>query len=451
LESLVNLLLRDSALFQALGYGLTAALVMFVCGFIVVNFFGLMAGAYIFLERKVAGWTNSRRGPTRVGPYGLIQFVADGVKLLLKEDVIPDGADRPFFRFAPYPVLLGTVLSFVVVPFGPKLIIGDLNLGLFYLMATGSFTVIGLIMAGWASRNKWSLLGGMRSAAQIVSYEIPNALAFLLVVLTAGTMSVQGIIGAQAGGIGRWFIFSSPFAFVAFFIYFISAVAEINRIPFDIPEAESELVSGYNVEYSAMRFAMFFAAEFGNIYVVSAAAVACFLGGWQVPLTGGPDDLAGLGRVVGQFLARPVLLAVLLVGALACFFLTWRSGRGFALDLRRKLPQFTNRLVRVNSELGLLALLFGGTGLILALHWPLRPYLAGIYAFLFVYLVPFLVFFIKAMAVSFVILWWRWTLPRLRVDQLMGVAWKYLIPIGFFCLLGQAVWLIIFHSPGTAG
>ena len=443
MENLVNDLFGQFAFLQKLGYVPTAAVVMLACGFLVLNFFGLMSGFYTFFERKVAGWTNARRGPNRVGPYGLVQFMADGVKLILKEDIIPAAADRGIFKFAPYLLLLGTVLSFVVIPFGPKWIIADLNVGVLYLLATGSFTVVGLIMAGWASNNKYALLGGMRSAAQIVSYEIPNALAILVVVLTAGTMSMQGIIRAQAGGIHHWFIFSSPFSFLAFFIYFISAIAEINRVPFDIPEAESELVAGYNIEYSAMRFGVFFAAEFGNIYVVTAVAVTCFLGGWQVPFLD-VGELGPLGRSFGSFMARPQVLMLLLLVALAATFLAWKALRAFVWDVRRKRAFFGSRFVRFHSELLVLGLVFAGGALVLALHLPLRAYLSTIYWAFFEYLVPFLVFFGKAMLLSFVVLWWRWTLPRLRVDQLMGVCWKYLIPIGFVCLVGQGFWMWLF-------
>jgi len=443
MENLVNDLFVQFAFLQKLGYVTTAAVVMLACGFLVLNFFGLMSGFYTFFERKVAGWTNARRGPNRVGPYGLVQFMADGVKLILKEDIIPAAADRGIFKFAPYLLLLGTVLSFVVIPFGPKWIIADLNVGVLYLLATGSFTVVGLIMAGWASNNKYALLGGMRSAAQIVSYEIPNALAILVVVLTAGTMSMQGIIRAQAGGIHHWFIFSSPFSFLAFFIYFISAIAEINRVPFDIPEAESELVAGYNIEYSAMRFGVFFAAEFGNIYVVTAVAVTCFLGGWQVPFLD-VGELGPLGRSFGSFMARPQVLMLLLLVALAATFLAWKALRAFVWDVRRKRAFFGSRFVRFHSELLVLGLVFAGGALVLALHLPLRAYLSTIYWAFFEYLVPFLVFFGKAMLLSFVVLWWRWTLPRLRVDQLMGVCWKYLIPIGFVCLVGQGFWMWLF-------
>jgi NADH:ubiquinone oxidoreductase subunit H len=444
MENLVNDLFGQFTFLQKIGYVSTAAVVMLACALVVLNFFGLMSGLYTYLERKVAGWTNSRRGPNRVGPYGLLQFMADGVKLVLKEDIIPAAADRNIFKFAPYLLLLGTALSFVVIPFGPKWIISDLNIGILYLLATGSFTVIGLILAGWASNNKWALLGGMRSAAQIVSYEIPTALAILVVVLAAGTMSMQGIIRAQAGGVHHWFIFSSPFSLLAFFIYFISAIAEINRVPFDIPEAESELVAGYNIEYSAMRFGAFFAAEFGNIYVVSAVAVTCFLGGWQLPLLDDVNDLGPLGYGLGSFLSRSDVLMLLLLAALLTTFLAWKALRAFVWDVRRKRAFFGSRFVRYHSELLVLGLLFAGGAVSLALHLPLRPHLSTIYRLIFQYLVPFLVFFGKAMLLSFVILWWRWTLPRLRVDQLMGVCWKYLIPMGFFCLIGQGFWMWLF-------
>ncbi|MGD8371993.1 MAG: NADH-quinone oxidoreductase subunit H [Syntrophobacterales bacterium] len=444
METLVNDLFGQFTFLQKIGYVPTAAVVMLACALVVLNFFGLMSGLYTYLERKVAGWTNSRRGPNRVGPYGLLQFMADGVKLVLKEDIIPAAADRNIFKFAPYLLLLGTALSFVVIPFGPKWIISDLNIGILYLLATGSFTVVGLILAGWASNNKWAMLGGMRSAAQIVSYEIPNALAILVVVLAAGTMSMQGIIRAQAGGVHHWFIFSSPFSFLAFFIYFISAIAEINRVPFDIPEAESELVAGYNIEYSAMRFGAFFAAEFGNIYVVSAVAVTCFLGGWQLPLLDDVNDLGPLGYGLGNFLSRSDVLMLLLLAALLTTFLAWKALRAFVWDVRRKRAFFGSRFVRYHSELLVLGLLFAGGALSIALHLPLRPYLSTIYRLIFQYLVPFMVFFSKAMLLSFVVLWWRWTLPRLRVDQLMGVCWKYLIPMGFFCLIGQGFWMWLF-------
>ena len=440
MEDLVHNLYREVPFFQWIGFVPTAVLVMLACGLLVLNFFGLMGGLYTFFERKVAGWTNSRRGPNRVGPYGLVQFIADGVKLILKEDIIPAEADKNYFRFAPYLLLLGTALSFVVIPFGPILIISDLNVGVLYLLATGALSVVGLIMAGWASNNKWSLLGGMRSAAQIVSYEIPMALAIMVVVLLAGTMSVQGIIRHQEGGVLNWFLFSSPFTFLAFLLYFISSIAEINRTPFDLPEAESELVAGYNVEYSGMRFGVFFAAEFSNIYVISAVAVICFLGGWHVPLVGEVAELGNRGHALGRLLAGPPAMVLFLLAALPMSYLAWKALRAFVLDVRCKRRLMPNRLVRFNSELLVLGLLFAAIASVLALHVPARGLLPNLYHLGFAYVLPFLVFFGKSMAVSFVVLWLRWTVPRLRVDQMMLVCWKYLIPMGFFCFIGQGFW-----------
>jgi NADH:ubiquinone oxidoreductase subunit H len=446
MESFINNLFQEFGFFRQIGYvPVAAALMLFFC-LLVLNFFGFVSGFLTFFERKLAGWTNSRRGPNRVGPYGLLQFVADGIKLILKEDIIPAAADRNYFKFAPYLVLLGTALSFVVIPFGPGWIISDLNVGIFYLIATGSFTVVGLIMAGWASNNKWSLLGGMRSAAQIISYEIPNALAILVVVLSAGTMSIQGIIRAQSGGIHHWLMFNSPFSFLAFFIYSISSIAEINRIPFDIPEAESELVAGYNIEYSGMRFGAFFAAEFGNIYVVSAVAATCFLGGWQIPMVQNVEMLGPLGLAAGRFLSRPAVLGALLVAALPLMYLAFKALRAFIRELRYKRDFWGSRFVRLNSELPVLGLLFAAAAMFLVLHLPLRIRLPLIYQLIFQYLLPFGSFFLKAMLICFVVLWLRWTLPRLRVDQLMGVCWRYLIPLGFFCLIGQGVWMCLRNS-----
>ena len=444
MEHFATTLFNQVPFFQALGYWPTLAVVMLVCGGLVLGFFGVMSGFYTYLERKLAGWTNARRGPNRVGPFGLLQFLADGVKLILKEDIIPHAADKALFRFAPYLVLLGSALSFVVVPFGPKWIIADLNVGILYLLGTGAFTVVGLIMAGWASNNKWSLLGGIRSAAQIVSYEVPNALAVLLAVLTAGTMSVQGIIEAQKGGVLHWFVFSSPFGFVAFFVYLISAIAEINRIPFDIPEAESELVAGYNIEYSGIRFGAFFAAEFGNIYVISAIAATLFLGGWQVPFMRHVDALPALGRGFGGMLGKTWALVSLLSMAAVLAFIGTRFLRFFVKDLRRKRPFLHSRFVRINTESLLLGAALWVSAAFLALHWAARALLPQIYGQAFFFLLPFLVFFTKCMGISFVVLWLRWTLPRLRVDQLMRVCWKYLTPIGFLCLIGQGLWMCLF-------
>ncbi len=336
-------------------------LVMVVVAAVLLVFFLTFGGVGSYVLRKVAGDIQVRIGPNRVGPYGILQFLADGLKLILKEDIIPAKADRFLFILAPYLVLIGSFAAFVVLPFGVGLIASDLNIGVYYIMAVSSLVVVGILMAGWASNNKWALLGGMRAAAQIVSYEIPVGMAIMPAVLIAGSLSLQEIVRSQGGlaGIFGWNIFHNPFTFFSFFLYLTAGIAETNQTPFDIPEAESELVSGYNVEYSGIRYAFFFLAEFGDMFIVAALATACFLGGWHVP-----------------------------------FF------RAEAL------PSLWGNLLSLGA------------------------------------------FLVKAFGLVLVMMWVRWTLPRLRVDQLMRMAWKYLVPITFFNLLGISLWLLIFKGKG---
>ena len=257
--------------------------VMVVFAVVVLVVCLVIAGTLTWAERRIAGRMQSRVGPNRVGPLGSFQWIADGIKLVLKEDIIPDAVDRPLFKLAPYLVFMGMFGTFVVLPFGQLLVISDLNVGLVYLVAITGFVSIGLMMAGWSSNNKWALLGGMRSAAQIISYEIPTGLALMVPVVLAGTLSTQTLVERQGGWPWQWHAFDNPFVFVCFVIYFISALAEGNRTPFDLPEAESELVAGYNIEYSGWRFAVFFLTEWANLFVVGAVATTVFLGGWQIP------------------------------------------------------------------------------------------------------------------------------------------------------------------------
>jgi len=328
------------------------AITMVLVGVVVLTaFVAPVAGVTSWLERRVWARMQSRVGPNRVGPQGFLQWLADGIKNLLKEDIIPAAADRKLFSLAPYVVFMGFLCTFVVIPFGSRLVVADLNIGILYILAVTSLVVVGILMAGWASNNKWSLLGGMRSAAQIVSYEIPAGLSVLTIIFLSGSLSMQDIIQAQGWGPWDWFIFRNPFTFAAFFLYFTAALAEGNRTPFDIPEAESELVAGYVTEYSGMRFLMFFFAEWGNLYVIGAVATTLFLGGWQVP---------------------PVTENAVLLGIL-----------------------------------------------------------------------EFLVFFLKAYLWVFVAMWIRATLPRVRVDQLMTLCWKYMVPLSFLCLLGTAVLMLV--------
>src|SRR5216117_831290 len=337
------------------------ALMMFLFGGLVVfGFIMPVAGITSWLERRVWARFQSRVGPNRVGPQGFLQWLADGIKNLLKEDIIPDAADRPLFAFAPYLVVWGFVATFVVIPFSSYLIIADLNVGILYLTAVTALVVVGVLMAGWSSNNKWSLIGGIRSAAQIISYEIPAGLAILPVVLLTGTLSMQGIVRAQGWAPWAWFIFHNPFTFVTAFMFYVAALAEGNRTPFDLPEAESELVAGFCTEYSGMRYLLFFLAEWGNLYVIGAIVTTLFLGGWQIP---------------------------------------WALAE-------HPVPR--------------VALQFG-------------------------------TFFLKSYFWVFVAVWLRWTLPRIRVDQMMIMCWKYLVPLAFVNLLGTAAWMVVFPkgAPGV--
>ncbi len=339
----------------SLDRSLAAAIAIIMVATAVLVFLSLYAGVTSVVERRIAGRIQSRIGPNYVFFRGLLQFLADGIKIIQKEDIIPEGADRVLFRAAPYVVFMGMVGTWVVVPFGDGLIPADLNIGILYLFAIGSFNVIGLLMAGWGSNNKWSLIGGIRAAAQMVSYEIPSGMSALVIVILAGSLSIQHIIRAQGALPDQWFIADNPFALFAFFIMFISMLAEGNRVPFDIPEAESELVSGYNTEYSGMRFLVFYFAEWANIYVISAVIATLFLGGWNSPF-----------------------------------------------HLEASLPWGSLELSGV------------------------------------------LIFLVKALFITFLVIWVRWTLPRLRVDQLMSLCWKYLIPIAFVNVIGVLLWVLYF-------
>ncbi len=235
----------------------------------------------VLMERKVLAWLTQRKGPNRVGPWGLLQTLADGVKLLFKEDIIPAGANRFLFIVAPALFFLPTFVFFGLIPFTDKLVAVALPAGALFVFALSSLSTVGLVLAGWASNNKYSLLGGMRSAAQAISYEIPLVMAVLAVVLFTGTMNIAEIVKAQQGGFWNWYgVLLSP---VSLMIFFISALAEVNRIPFDLPEAESELVSGYNTEYSGMKFALFFLAEYAALFAMSGFTAAFFFGGYSSP------------------------------------------------------------------------------------------------------------------------------------------------------------------------
>jgi NADH-quinone oxidoreductase subunit H len=336
---------------------------MGIAAFIVINFAAITAGIFSWAERRVAARMQSRVGPNRVGPGGFLQWIADAVKLLTKEDLVPAESDKLLFRIAPYFMMVGFACVFVTLPFSHRLIVADMNVGIFFIIAVTALIVVGIIMSGWSSNSKWSLFGAIRSAAQIISYEIPAGMALMIPVLLAGTLSTQGIIRAQGGWPWQWYLFNNPAATAAFFIYFISALAEGNRTPFDLPEAESELVSGYNTEYSGMRFSYFFLVEWGNMWVMSALAVTMFLGGWQIP-----------GLTAAQLDAMT-------------------GGKAAAFEI-----------------------------------------------------LSLFIFVAKTLFWVFVVMWLRWTLPRIRVDQMMNMCWKYLVPMSFAAVLFVAVWMLIVHA-----
>src|SRR5215469_2884304 len=333
---------RDWALAAAIA--IACILVLFI---VAVPF----ASIVTWVERRVWARIQSRVGPNRVGPQGFLQWLADGVKHVCKEDIIPDESDPPLFKMAPYLVMLAFTLPWAVMPFSSSLILADLNVGILYFTAVTALTVVGVLMAGWASDNKWSLIGGIRSAAQIISYEIPAGMSIFPVVLMTGTLSMQGIIRAQEWEPYHWFLFANPFCFVAAIVLYVSALAEGNRTPFDLPEAESELVAGFATEYSGMRYLLFFFAEWGNMFIAGALITTLYLGGWQAP----------------RLSASPVVMNLL--------------------------------------EL-----------------------------FIFNVTVLFLVF---------TSMWVRGTLPRVRIDQMMSLCWKFFVPVSFVNMVGTAVWVAL--------
>src|SRR5687767_14966908 len=255
-----------------------------IIGMVFVSSAMLIAMFSIWWERKVAGHIQSRLGPNRVGPIGLLQSLADGIKLILKEDLIPKDADKLLFRLAPYLAFAAAFAAFVALPFGPDLTFEPrLNSGVFWILAILSVEVMGVILAGWASNNKWSVYGAMREACQIVSYEIPLGISIIVGIMAAGTLNMVQLSHLQGGGLHTWLIYRNPFAFAAFGVYFVASLASNKRAPFDLPESESELVAGFHTEYSGLRFSFFFFAEYAAMFVVAGIQSALFLGGWHDP------------------------------------------------------------------------------------------------------------------------------------------------------------------------
>src|SRR4051794_38120385 len=344
---------------------------------LLIGFMLVSAVFSVWLERKVAGRIQDRLGPTRVGgKFGWLQTLADGVKLLVKEDLIPASADHMLFRLGPYIALAGSFLAFIALPFSDGLApIPDFNIAILFMLAIMSTEVFGIILIGYGSGSKWSLFGGMREAAQMVSYEIPMALCILVPVIATGTMSLQKF-GHDQNALWEWNVFRDPFTFLAFWTYYACAMASCKRAPFDLAEAESELVAGFHTEYSGFRWSFFFMAEYGAMFAASAIAILLYLGGWHVGLL--PFDPAD------------------------------------ALS--------TN--------------VFGSAEAPSTVGW----YLGSV--------INVIVFIIKGWLLVFVMMWVRWTLPRLRIDQVMMTCIKYLIPLSCVMLLGASLMPLIWNSLG---
>jgi NADH-quinone oxidoreductase subunit H len=324
---------------------------------ILVTFVAVSAIFFIWLERKVAGRIQDRLGPTRVGgKFGWLQTLADGLKLLVKEDLIPADADQMLFRLGPYIAFCGSFGAFLVLPFADGWVAKPLSIAVFFMLAIMSTEVFGVILAGYGSGSKWALFGGMREAAQMVSYEVPMALCVLVPVIVAGSMDLNFIANQQKGIFWNWYVFHDPFTFAAFWTYFTCATASCKRAPFDLAEAESELVAGFHTEYSGLRWSFFFMAEYASMFAVSGISILLFLGGWNIGLVPGHDLSEWLG--------------------------VWGN------------------------------------------------------------VINVVVFIVKGWLLVFVMMWVRWTLPRLRIDQVMMTCLKYLLPISCVLLLGVGLWQV---------
>lgn len=322
-------------------------------GICIMLMYAVLAIIMIFMERKVCAAFQCRLGPMRVGPYGTIQVFADVFKMLIKEIITINHADKFLYNLAPYIVILASIMSFSCLPINKGLEVLDFNVGIFFMLAASSIGIVGILLAGWSSNNKYSLIGAMRSGAQMISYELSIGLSILTIVVLTDTLQLSEIVERQADG---WFLFKGHIpAFIAFVIYLIAGNAEVNRGPFDLPEAESELTAGYHTEYSGMHFGLFYVAEFVNLFIIAGIAATIFLGGWM------PLHIPGL------------------------------DGFNQAMD----------------------------------------------------YIPGFVWFFVKAFFIVWLLMWFKWTFPRLRIDQILTLEWKYLVPIGLVNLLLMVI-IVVF-------
>jgi NADH-quinone oxidoreductase subunit H len=340
-----------------------------IAALVFLPFASLVGMLGIWGERRIAARIQARLGPNRVGYFGLLQSLADGIKVISKEDLIPDGADQWLFRIAPYLAFVPVFAAYAALPFGPEFIFEPhLSAGIFWLLAILSVEVIGVILAGWASNNKWSMYGAMREACQMVCYEIPLGIAIIIGVMTAGTLSLVQLGQLQGGGLHTWILFRNPFVFAAFAVYFIASLAASKRAPFDLPESESELVAGYHTEYSGMRFTLFFFAEYAGMFVIAGIQSTLFLGAWN-------DPFGLIGYMHHRLLADT-------------------------------LHSHTVALIALN-------------------------------------LIAAAIFTFKCVMLMLVQMWVRWTFPRPRIDQVLYVCIKVLLPLACVLLLGAALWQLL--------
>jgi NADH-quinone oxidoreductase subunit H len=338
----------DKALYAALPPWLALIVEMTIIGLVFLLFYAVVGLFLVYAERKVCAFMQNRVGPNRVGPYGMFQTIADFIKLLMKELITIKNSDKLLFNLAPFIVIIASFMAIAAIPFGKGLHAIDFDIGILYVIAVSSLGVVGVLLAGWSSNNKYSLIGAMRSGAQIISYELSVGLSLLTIIVLAGTMQFSQIVEGQAHG---WFIFTGHIpAFIAFVLFLIASTAETNRGPFDLAEAESELTAGFHTEYSGIKFAFFFLAEYMNMFIVASIAATVFLGGWMPFHVGG---WAGFNNVMD-------------------------------------------------------------------------------------YIPPLVWYFGKTAFVIFLMMWFKWTFPRLRIDQLLNLEWKYLLPINLVNILVMA-------------
>jgi NADH-quinone oxidoreductase subunit H len=382
-----------------LHHWLFAPIVITLC---VVGIFPLLAGYIVLVERKVLADFQVRLGPMRVGPHGLLQPLADALKLMLKEDIIPADSDKALFWFAPVISTFTGLTAFSVIPFTQYIRVADVNVGLLVISATSAVGILGIILGGWSSNSHYPLMGALRSAAQLVSYEVALGFALISGVMSAGTLSMVGIVQAQQQR-GIWFVFDNwGFMILPFVVYIIAATAETNRAPFDLPEAESELVAGFHTEYSGFRWALYFLAEYANIFVVSSVAVTLFWGGWLRPFPG----ISWLDIPLN--FAFPVILF---------------AGSGlltFPLVKRLVDPMQQKVLVGAALLLLLIAALFAipvVNAAVIGMFW----------------------FLLKVSCFIYLMIWFRGTFPRFRYDQLMNIGWKIAIPVGMAAVFVNAI------------